>query len=106
MWNAEQSLLRAGSFEQSSRQVTLTAHRPAHHDIAARQFVKENVLVERPGNEKEAPFVQKRMSETPAWPQIRMLAQQPAGGLHGVVERGQPVDWNSSCPSALLILAD
>ena len=50
--------------------------------MAARQFLKENVLVERPENEKDALFAQKRMSETPARPQIRMLAQQPAGGLH------------------------
>ena len=42
------------------------------------------MLVERPGNEKEAPFAQTRVSETAAWPQIRMLAQQPARGLHRV----------------------
>jgi hypothetical protein len=38
-------------------------HRPPHHYVAARQFVKENVLIERPGNEKEAPFAQARVGE-------------------------------------------
>src|ERR1019366_8887765 len=61
-------LLRPRSFEQSPGQITLPAHRPAQHEVATGQFVKENVLVERPGNEKEAPFVQTRVSETAAWP--------------------------------------
>src|ERR1019366_4247660 len=77
-------LLRPRSFEQSPGQITLPAHRPAQHEVATGQFVKENVLVERPGNEKEAPFAQTRVSETAAWPQIGMLAQQPARGLHRV----------------------
>jgi hypothetical protein len=70
------------SFEQSSGQLTLPTHCPTHHDIAAGHFVGENVLIERPGNEKEAPFAQTRVSETASWPQIRMLAQQPARGLN------------------------
>ena len=77
-------LLRPRKFEQSSGQVTLATHRPPHHYVAARQFVKENVLIERPGNEKEAPFAQARVGETSARPQIRMLGQQLAGGLNRI----------------------
>jgi hypothetical protein len=35
----EKGLFRPGSFEQSSGQVTLPAHRPAQHDIATGQLV-------------------------------------------------------------------
>jgi hypothetical protein len=42
------------------------------------------VLVEGPREEKEAPFAQTRVSETTEWPEIWMLAQQPARGLHRV----------------------
>ena len=42
------------------------------------------MLVEGRGDHKEAPFAQTRVSEAAAWPQIRMLAQQPAGGLHRI----------------------
>jgi hypothetical protein len=60
------SLLCPGSFEQALGQVTLPAHHPAHHDAATGQFVKENVLVEGPGDQKEAPFVQTRVGKSTA----------------------------------------
>lgn len=36
----ERGSIRPGSFKQSSGQVTLPAHRPAHHDVATGQFVR------------------------------------------------------------------
>ena len=57
----------------------MPAHRPPHHDVATGQFVEEDVLVEGPGEEKEAPFVQPGVGETAAWPKPWMLAQQSAG---------------------------
>jgi hypothetical protein len=59
-WGRGGGLLSPRKFEQSSGQVTLATHCPPHHYVAARQFAKENVLIERPGNEKEAPFTQER----------------------------------------------
>ena len=79
-----QGLTRPQDLRAPSGQVTLPAHRPPHHDVATGQFVKEDVLVEGSGEEEEAPFAQPRVSETTAGPEIRMLAQQPAGSLHRV----------------------
>ena len=42
------------------------------------------MLVEGRGDQKEALFVQTRVGKSAAWPQVRMPAQQPAGGFNGV----------------------
>ena len=83
-WERGAGLLRRRGFQEPSGQITLAVHGAAHHEISAGQFVKEDMLVERSKEEKEPPIAEASVGESAGRPQMRMLAQQPAGSLNGI----------------------
>jgi hypothetical protein len=68
--------------EQSARQFPLPVHGPTKHQFVSQHFVEQDMFVERPKQEEEAPFAQAGVSQSAARPKVRALAKQLAGGLY------------------------
>ncbi len=61
---AQRDLPRPGSFEQSPGQVTLAAHRPAHHNIATRRFASHSCARRGP-HPRSAEYMRERKKQIP-----------------------------------------
>ena len=59
-------------------------HGTAHYHVIAGHFVEEDVLFEGTVHDEETPIAQARMSEVAARPKLRVLAEELAGGGHGI----------------------
>ncbi len=76
--------IRLRWFEQSAEQITVPVHCALQHHFVGQHFVKQDLIVEWPENEEEAPLAQTRVGEAAARAKMRLPARQITSGFHRI----------------------
>jgi hypothetical protein len=88
-WPLFSTSVRFRWFHLSLRQISMSMHGAAQHDIIAVRFIEEDVLLEWTKHDDEPPVTQTRMGKSGARTEPRMSGEQMAGSYQ---------HWRDSAP--------